>query len=517
MDETKLNNIFNNFIRFSNMDFKAKQQYIDIYSDYDNKIKPYFIYFHQELDELLRYMNDRVSNGHYNANESRELICIIEQINELQSILKNTNYSFYLDEDYKKCIDYCYTFLSTSGGSEIPKEYKKIILKRYEPIFKINESLIINKQKSLEKVKLKLKGNGAYANVYTFEEPLTNKKFAMKKLKKDIEEKELQRFKLEFEKMNSISNPYILKAYTFNEEENSYIMEYCDYTLRDYILSNNNKNFMDFQYRKNIALQFLKGLKYLHSKGMYHRDISFNNILIKEFDDNFVIIKISDFGLLKDLNLELTRTDSEIRGTIIDDTLTSFKDYDIKNEIYAIGVVLWFIFTGRTNLKLDDSKVAKIVNKCITRELDRRYNNVDEIIQEIRLISDNNTEIKTINVQKNKEYFKVEKIKNKNGLNIDDRAFTILKSMIEDDGNNQLYYLKTLSGEILQTSGGNFNISLEEYTAKERAYWKKALQDLIDNNLIKSLDYKNEIFEVTTNGYEFYDLQKDETFVAQTF
>ena len=144
-------------------------------------------------------------------------------------------------------------------------------------------------------------------------------------------------------------------------------------------------------------------------------------------------------------------------------------------------------------------------------------NNVDEIIQEIRLISDNNTEIKTINVQKNKGHFKVEKIKNKNDLNIDDRAFTILKSMIEDDSNNQLYYLKTLTGEILQTSGGNLNISLEEYTAKERAYWKKALQDLIDNNLIKSLDYKNEIFEVTTNGYEFYDLQKDESFVVQSF
>ena len=56
MDETKLNNIFNNFIHFSNMDFKAKQQYIDIYSDYDNKIKPYFIYFHQELDELLKLL-----------------------------------------------------------------------------------------------------------------------------------------------------------------------------------------------------------------------------------------------------------------------------------------------------------------------------------------------------------------------------------------------------------------------------------------------------------------------------
>ena len=517
MNETKLNNILNNFIHFNDMDFKAKQQYINIYNDCNNKIKPYFIYFHQELDKLLKCMNDRVSNGYYTANKSRKLINLIDQINEFQVTLKNTNYSFSLDQDYKKCIDYCYTFLSSSGESEIPKEYKKINLKRYEPIFKINESLIINNPKSLERVNLKLKGNGAYANVYTFREPLTNKIFAIKKLKKDVEEKEFQRFKLEFKKMNSISNPYILKAYAFNEEENSYIMEYCDYTLKDYILSNNNKNFMNFQYRKNIAFQFLTGLKYLHSKDMYHRDISFKNILIKEFDDNFVIVKISDFGLVKDLNLELTRTDSEIRGTIIDDTLTSFKDYNIKNEIYAIGVVLWFIFTGKTNLKLDDSKISKIVNKCITREIDERYNNVDEIIQEIRLISDNNTEIKTINVQKNKGHFKVEKIKNKNDLNIDDRAFTILKSMIEDDSNNQLYYLKTLTGEILQTSGGNLNISLEEYTAKERAYWKKALQDLIDNNLIKSLDYKNEIFEVTTNGYEFYDLQKDESFVVQSF
>lgn len=89
--------------------------------------------------------------------------------------------------------------------------------------------------------------------------------------------------------------------------------------------------------------------------------------------------------------------------------------------------------------------------------------------------------------------------------------------MVEDDGNNQLYYLKTLAGEILQTSGGNFSVSLAEYTAKERAYWKKSLQDLIDNDLIKSLNYKDEIFEVTTSGYEFYDLQKEEKFTVQTF
>lgn len=64
MDESKLNNILSNFINFGDINFTPKQQYIDIYNDYDNKIKQYFVYFHQELDILLKYMNDRVKNGH---------------------------------------------------------------------------------------------------------------------------------------------------------------------------------------------------------------------------------------------------------------------------------------------------------------------------------------------------------------------------------------------------------------------------------------------------------------------
>ena len=521
MDEAKLNNILDNFINFSIINFTAKQQFIDIYENYDNKIKPYFIYFHQELNRLLKYMNDRAKNGHYTANESRELINVIEKINEFQYLLKKTNYSFNLDKDYQLCIDFCYKFLSTSGGSEIPKEYKKIVLKRYEPIFTINENLILNNQGPKKINNLKLVGNGAYANVFVFKEPLTNKTFAIKKLKKNVEEKEIRRFNLEFQKMNSISNPYILKAYSFNEIQKSYIMEYCDYTLKDYISSNNNKDFMTFEYRKNIALQFLEGLKYLHSKDIYHRDISFNNILIKKFDDNFVVVKISDFGLIKDLNLELTKTDSEIRGTIIDDTLTSFKDYNIKNEIYSVGVILWFIFTGKTNLNIVNSKIANIVNKCITRELDKRYNNISEIIQDIKKISDNNVETNTTKIEMKEEKFEISEIKNSNGLNIDNRAFTILKAMIEDNNANKLYYQKTLSGDILKTSGKNFEICLNDFPAKEQAYWKKALKDLIYNNLIIStntaLDTKNNIYEVTTDGYEFYDLQKSDSFVVQNF
>lgn len=80
MDEKKINNILDNFINFEYISFDPKQQYIDVYNGYDSKIKPYFVYFHQKLDELLKYMNDRASNGHYTANESRELIDVIENI-----------------------------------------------------------------------------------------------------------------------------------------------------------------------------------------------------------------------------------------------------------------------------------------------------------------------------------------------------------------------------------------------------------------------------------------------------
>lgn len=335
-------------------------------------------------------MNSRAKNNHYFlADDSRELLNIIEILREYQELLGKTEYGFYLIETYQQHLNYALTFLKQYRGSQIPVDYTEVSLIKYEPIFFINKKLVI--RKSEEEIKIiepKFIGEGAYAKVFSFREPLTKKLFAIKKLNKNIVGKELERFKKEFECMNKINNPYILKAYSYNEEDNSYIMEHCDVTLKKYISINNTKDFMTFQYRRNIAFQFLKGLRYLHSKGLLHRDISFNNILIKKYEDNFIIVKLSDFGLIKDLNLDLTRTDSEIRGTIIDDTLTNFKNYNIKNEIYAIGVVLWFIFTGKTSLKNDNSEIGKIVEKCIIRNHDERYNNVNEIIRDLSSISD---------------------------------------------------------------------------------------------------------------------------------
>ena len=179
-------------------------------------------------------------------------------------------------------------------------------------------------QRNIEK---KLIGEGSYAHVYSYKEIISKKKFVIKKLKTDgdVTEKESERFKLEFERMKSISSPYIVEVYSYDNTDNSYTMEWCDKTLLKYINENNNKDFMTFDFRKKIVFQFFEGLKIIHSKEILHRDLSFNNILVKEYDDNVIVIKISDFGISKDLDLSLTNTGSEIRGTIVDYTLSTLR------------------------------------------------------------------------------------------------------------------------------------------------------------------------------------------------
>lgn len=507
MNEQKLKNIMKHFIEFGEIDFEPKAQYTDLYENIDDNIKLYFIYFHQHLNSLLQFMNSRGANAHYTANESRFLLSLIDKIKEFQLTLKNTRYNFDIDSDYLKWMNYCELFLETSGGSTIPSDYKRVTVKNYEPIFYLNnDNIILSKDNNLANIKMDLKGEGAYAKVFSFIEPITGKKFAKKRLNKDIEGKEITRFKLEFQKMNEINNPYILKAYKYNDDDNSYIMDYCDYTLKKYIETNNTKEYMTFSFRKRIAMQFLNGIKYLHSKDLLHRDISFNNVLIKEYDDNFVIVKISDFGLIKDKNLDLTSTDSDIRGTIIDDTLISFKDYNIKNEIYAIGVVLWFIFTGKRNLSMNDkTELGRIVNKCIVRDHSKRYNNVDEIMKDVAALSIDNLSGK---VPSTKKYTTVASYNmNSNEINgINENSFQFLKAMVEDTASNQMYFIKTLAGESYETSDGKFKLDLEECSPRDKIYWKDSFNLLIEKDLIKSINRENDIFEVTKKGYEIYDV-----------
>lgn len=107
-------------------------------------------------------------------------------------------------------------------------------------------------------VNLKLIGEGSYAQVFKYKYEFYNKYFVLKRAKSGLSEKELKRFRLEFDTMKSFNNPYILEVYSFNPQRNEYVMEYADFTLRSYIDKHNNS--LEMQIRKNIGLQIIKAL-----------------------------------------------------------------------------------------------------------------------------------------------------------------------------------------------------------------------------------------------------------------
>ena len=217
--------------------------------------------------------------------------------------------------------------------------------------------------------------------------------FAVKRLKKDFTERQLLRFEDEFKVLQGIKFPYIVEVYRYDNSEDIpyYVMEFCDDTLFNYIQANNTK--IQFYSRKKIALQFLYAVNFLSTKNLLHRDLSYNNVLIKKYDNGVVVAKISDLGLYKDLDLKRTLSNSDIKGTIIDPCLEKFKDFNILNEIYSVGFILNFIFTGKTTIEKlykVDSVFNSIIKKCVDQDIQKRYTNLPDIIKEIESLEDKN-------------------------------------------------------------------------------------------------------------------------------
>lgn len=96
-----------------------------------------------------------------------------------------------------------------------------------------------------------------------------------------------------------------------------------------------------------------------------------------------MLVKLSDFGLVKDQASEFTRTQSEMKGTVRDPVLGSFKDYAVVNEMYSVGHVLAYIFTGREFVPPATDEVGRIIHKCAVTDVGQRYQAVTELVAEV--------------------------------------------------------------------------------------------------------------------------------------
>ena len=366
-------------------------EYSDLYKSFRNqKLREILMTLHHDLVGLFRTMNERLPTGdheaHFWAEPSRDLIKRIEIIFSLVSSLKETPLAFQIDPYYLDLLTRCRDFLSSSGGSSLPPNMAKVELYYTLPIFLPLSSITISHKQHDFTFDLKLIGSGSYANVYKYKDTFYNRPFILKRAKKELTDKEVARFKREFDVMNDLSSPYILEVYCYNPDKNEYIMEYMDYTLDGYIAAHNST--LTIIQRKGIAQQILRAFDYLHSKGHLHRDISPKNILIKEYDDTLVV-KLSDFGLVKIPDSTLTTVNTEFKGYFNDPALVveGFNTYGIVHETYALTRVIYFVMTGKTNTeKITNQNLRAFVEKGLNPDKIKRFQNIRDMISAFKAI-----------------------------------------------------------------------------------------------------------------------------------
>lgn len=379
--------MYENYLAELKKDMQLTDEFAEFYTPFERKdIILILSTLHSYLINLFKCMNGRLPTkdytAHFWADPSRELIDTIDKIETLQRRLKNSEYSFQIEEYNQSIINKCNEFLSSSGGSTIPEYMEKIELYYAVPIFIKTNTVSIEHPNNKSVSNLIQIGEGSYALTYKYHDDFYDRDFVIKRAKKDLSEKELKRFKQEFEIMKGLKSPYIIEVYSY-KDNNSYIMEYMDYTLDKFLKLNNDK--ISSGVRKSIILQLLKACKYLHEKGYLHRDLSPSNVLIKVYDD-VLVVKIADFGLAKNPENKLTTVNTEFKGYFNDPNLKleGFNNYSISHEIYALTMLIYFITTGRTNTsKITDRKLNNFVSKGLG-DKSNRYKSVDELCEAYR-------------------------------------------------------------------------------------------------------------------------------------
>ncbi len=373
-------------LQFRNSDLEKiyTSDQVNLYKNFYSEITPsilshIFSTLHCAFNDLFGFMNRK--KDHYNAHQSKQLISIIEFYENLQGKLQGTTSDFILNEYYTETINTCKGFLEGSGGSQIPNNFK-IKLIDEEPIFKINSTIDLKVQnQTITSISKKKIGHGSYADVFCFTDPNFGIKVVQKKAKKNLDTKEITRLKIEFNYLNSLESPFIVKAYTYNEIDNSYTMEFIDETLDSYIRKNNTK--ITLYDRRNLIVQLLKAFKYIHSKELLHRDISYTNILVKTYDDSSQIIKVADLGLVKEKNSNLTGDNSLVKGSLNDYSdleRVGYKNYKMVHETFVLTKIVYFILTGRKNFDKESTSYLKgFLDKGLSPNKEHRFKSVEDL------------------------------------------------------------------------------------------------------------------------------------------
>ena len=243
---------------------------------------------------------------------------------------------------------------------------------------------------------LELIGSGGMANVYKARCHRLNRLVAIKILKSDLADNAdfRRRFHDESQAVAQLSHANIVSVYdvSTNPDLEYIVMELIDgITLKQYM---ERRGRMDWRESLHFITQIMRGLSHAHSRGIIHRDIKPQNIMVLRDGS----VKVADFGIACLANAGQTLT-QEALGSVhyISPEQARGDRIDARSDIYSAGVVLYEMLTGRLPFE-GDSAVSVAIQHLSSVPLAPR--DIDPSIPEpLELIC-----MKAMNSDPNKRY-----------------------------------------------------------------------------------------------------------------
>ena len=258
-----------------------------------------------------------------------------------------------------------------------------------------------NRYEILERI-----GTGGMAVVYKTRDHRLNRLVAVKILKPELAQDEdfRRRFNAESQAVAQLSHPNIVSVYDVSRggDTEYIVMELIDgITLKQYMEKRGQLNWRE---SLHFITQILRGLSHAHSRGIVHRDIKPQNVMVLRDGS----VKVADFGIACLENSAQTLT-QEALGSVhyISPEQARGERTDARSDIYSAGVVMYEMLTGRLPFEGDSAvsvaiqhlssvplaprelnpeipaQLELICMKAMTPDLDRRYASADAMIADL--------------------------------------------------------------------------------------------------------------------------------------
>ena len=261
--------------------------------------------------------------------------------------------------------------------------------------------MLDNRYEILERI-----GTGGMAVVYKAKCHRLNRLVALKILKSDLAQDEdfRRRFNAESQAVAQLSHPNIVSVYDVSRggDTEYIVMELIDgITLKQYMEKRGQLNWRE---SLHFITQIMRGLSHAHSRGIVHRDIKPQNVMVLRDGS----VKVADFGIACLENSAQTLT-QEALGSVhyISPEQARGERTDARSDIYSSGVVMYEMLTGRLPFEGDSAvsvaiqhlssvplaprelkpeipaQLELICMKAMTPDLRRRYASADAMIADL--------------------------------------------------------------------------------------------------------------------------------------